>query len=273
MIWDIREKNIKIFEETRKFSNETISSLTQEMVHNTQVYEDCAEQLDASAVKKRRQLKKQMNASFSSRGTVNTAYDYLQKEGIRVAMLNFADALTPGGLVLSGEVTQEENICRCTNLYESLISENAQKGYYNRNRANERERRTYGYTNALIYSPHVAIFREDESYQNREIRFADVITSPSPCGGNTRAMEKLIEKRIRGIVLSAVQNQADILILGAWGCGAFGQNPEVMAGIFGKVLSEYKDCFDTVDFAIRGNTGGESPLLPVFQEYFFREYH
>ena len=267
---DIREQNIKIFKNTRKFSNEKIGNLTQEMVNNTQVYKDCTEQNDDSIIKKRQQPKKQMKITFSSRGTVNAAYEYLQEENVKVAMLNFADALTPGGLVLYGEVTQEENICRCTNLYEALISEKAQKEYYSINRENERV--SFGYTNALIYSPHVAIFREDEFYHNREIRFADVITSPAPCGGDTQSMEKLIDKRIHGIVLSAIKNQVDVLILGAWGCGAFGQNPKIIAKIFGKVLSEYKNCFDIIDFAIRGNLGGESPLLSVFQEYFFQEY-
>ena len=40
------------------------------------------------------------------------------------------------------------------------------------------------------------------------------------------------------------------MILGAWGCGAFGQEPEIVAKCFKSILKKYP-AFDNVVFAIR----------------------
>lgn len=260
----IFEKNRAVFADTRIQSLDRFAGLTAEMIDKLSVYDD-ASMIWIDGNFPERDVP--MQVEFSDGGTVSTAYKYAA-EGFHVAMLNFADALVPGGLVLAGEVTQEENICRCTNLYESLTSEKA-KIYYNQNNRYGGSR----YTNALIYSPGVVIFKDDITYDMLPEQFAaDVITSPAPLGGNTLMMQDLIATRMEGIVKSAIAHGCEVLILGAWGCGAFGQDAVVIARLFANVLNKYRYYFDRVQFAIRSNSGEPSPLRLVFEKAFNEVY-
>ena len=40
------------------------------------------------------------------------------------------------------------------------------------------------------------------------------------------------------------------LILGAFGCGAFRNPPELAAGVFREVTEEFRHCFQTVEYAV-----------------------
>lgn len=63
-------------------------------------------------------------------------------------------------------------------------------------------------------------------------------------------LQRLHEKRARAIMQVAVANRVDILVLGAFGCGAFRNDPAVVAKAYAYVLKECRCYFDLVEFAI-----------------------
>lgn len=214
---------------------------------------------------------KEQKIDFVCKGTVKASYE-AKAEYDRVAMLNFADALVPGGLVESGATTQEENICRCTNLYESLL---ANPDYYNANRLAECCKSGV-YTDYTIYSVGATIFKDDLTYERVEPVDVDIITCPSPIGYSLGldAMEDVLKLRIRKFLKLAQLHGVKAIVLGAWGCGAFGQPIDLMAKCFAEVLRE-ANAFEKVIFAIRGNesSSGVSKTLTDFKKYFDETYY
>ena len=246
--------NIEVFKDTRKLSQTIYKDSTESMKKYTKVYRDA----DDIIADKDMNINSNMEIRVIQGGTVSTA-DALANSDAKIAMLNFADAKRPGGWVIEGAPTQEENICRCTNLYETLVQPYCIKNYYKVNLdfgvPDAEQHYVEPYTDCLIYSKDVAIFKDDITYDDIPVRYVDVITSPAPCG-NFKGVEPVLLHRMRGIVKSAYVNGVTCLILGAWGCGAFGQNPKVVSRCFAKVLKEFP-VFDSVIFAIRptGDTG------------------
>ena len=151
---------------------------------------------------------------ISKKRTLEAAKEYYGK---KVAVLNFADAITPGGAVLYGASTQEEAICRCSTLYESISKDIMLKQFYHPHRKLDSF-----YNDDIIYTPDVVVFKEDTSeakvLPREEWYLGDVITCAAP-------------------------------YLGAFGCGAFANPPEIVAKVFKEALVEYEQYFDTVEFA------------------------
>ena len=238
----------KIFEDTRNKSRLVYIDDTRYLLNHTFIYPDGSYEIIPDSDMN---INHDMRIKVISGGSVSTAYN-IKNSGRRVAMLNFADAKRPGGWVIEGAQTQEENICRCTNLYETLIQKKCLEGYYNVNMAfgipDAENHYIEPYTDTLIYSENVAIFKDDVNYNDLPVKYVDVITCPAPCGGvNT---ENVLMRRMEKIIKVAYAHKVTHLILGAWGCGAFGQNPVVVANCFKSVLDKYP-VFDSVIFAIR----------------------
>lgn len=193
-------------------------------------------------------------------GTVSTGY--AESDKMRVAILNFADAIKFGGWVELGAQTQEENICRCTNLYPILGSEKSAEMYYIPNRKSMYPRPAddychYGYpdevyTDRIIYARDVTVFKDDTTYENITPKNLDVITCPAPSAQmDGRYAYNVFVNRITQVVFSAIDNGAECIVLGAWGCGAFGQSPSLVAQAFATVLNNYSGYFKKVIFAIK----------------------
>ncbi len=170
-----------------------------------------------------------------------------------IAVLNFANALRPGGGVVSGATAQEEDLCRCSTLYMTLDQSKIWDKYYNVNRLYDGDI----YTDACIYSPNIIVFRDDVTYEilpDDEQFYVDVITCAAPCLNSSSVVRnvstELLTKRIKHILHVAADNEIDILILGAFGCGVFGNNPEQMARAFRAALTEYRGFFERIEFAI-----------------------
>ena len=78
----------------------------------------------------------------------------------------------------------------------------------------------------------------------------------NPCAGNIAAkntkaeLEKLLTSRVRRIFEIAVANGNEVLILGAFGCGAFRKPPEIVAKVFNKVMQEFLGYFDVIEYAV-----------------------
>ena len=186
----------------------------------------------------------------------------LVREG-RVAVLNFANAYSPGGGVTRGAMAQEECLCRSSNLYSALTLPYLIRNYY---KHNEKTTGELG-TDAVIYSPGVTVFKSDDALPVPLAKpfQADVLTCAAPYVNPNRKKPIPLEKledtfnhRIRNILEVAAANGADNLVLGAFGCGAFNNPSDLVAGCFRYYLVDkgYRDYFKRVFFAIKG--GGQN---------------
>ena len=183
-----------------------------------------------------------------------------------VGVLNFASSTNPGGGVTKGSTAQEECLCRCSNLYLTLYQEKCIREYYN---VNKKYMSNLG-SDAIIYSRNIYVFK-DKDYNMLPVKdrfYVDVLTCAAPNlrenprnQYNSDASEEKLTltdeelynihvKRARNILNVAVKNEDDYLILGAFGCGAFRNNPEIVAKAYKDVLQDYMYCFKVIDFAI-----------------------
>ena len=150
------------------------------------------------------------------------------------AVLNFASYKEPGGKFLEGSMAQEESLCHSSFLYNVLAQ---CQGYYQWN--NEHKNRGL-YKNRALYSPNVRFFHGENTY------VADVITCAAPnlstarkyCDVSPQENTAALNSRIQFLLDIAEREKVDTLILGAWGCGVFGQDAEEVAQIFKNNLPE-----------------------------------
>ncbi len=185
--------------------------------------------------------------------------------------LNFASARQPGGGFLSGASAQEESLCRKSGLYACLQE---QSKYYERNEA-------YGsslYTDHMIYSPDVPVFRDADDQLLESPYQCSFITAPAVNAGAVRQNEPkrvnmiqpVMEQRIEKLIALCVHLSHSRLILGAWGCGVFQNDPGDVARWFGRYLgsgSPYAPYIDQVVFAVLDGTPDERIIRP-FREQF-----
>jgi hypothetical protein len=74
-----------------------------------------------------------------------------------------------------------------------------------------------------------------------------------------------LKSRVKYVLDIAKENEVDILILGAWGCGVFGQDPADVANLLKHYLTTTHKCFKTVVFAVpKGNNANYSEFKKVF---------
>ena len=179
----------------------------------------------------------------------------------RPFVMNFANAHNPGGGFKLGANAQEEALCRCSTLYASISSPKASEMYrYNNTHVGMVE------SDYMLLSPNVLVFRNARLELLAEPFTAGVITVPAPNkrGAALFASAGLVEetmlRRIRILLLIAADNGYRNLVLGAWGCGAFGNKPQDVAEYFRKILidEEYGSLFDEVRFAIYGPENGKN---------------
>ena len=187
-----------------------------------------------------------------------------------LVLLNFASARHPGGGFITGAKAQEEDLCRCSALYPCLMT---QREYYDANRNDE----STLYTDHLIYSPNVPWFRARSRDQPDTLFLASVITSPAPNAAVVLSREPdaqpVIEATLRrraGLVLAvAADNGHRTVLLGAWGCGVFGNEPALVADAFGNWLESdrFAGAFDRIVFAIFDRSR-EREILSAFKQRF-----
>lgn len=168
-------------------------------------------------------------------------------------VMNFANAIHPGGGFLNGARAQEESLCRNSTLYLSLASDKAKEMYsYNRNSLNPLD------SDYMLITPDVCVFRDLHGELLHEPYNVSVVTIPAP-NKNGRAkgieqstLDEVMIYRLRRMLLMAARYGYRNLVLGAWGCGAFGHDAETVAGYFYKLFFEerFDEFFDNVAFAI-----------------------
>ncbi len=275
--------NIEVFRDTERRINtdERLKALTQQAINDTHIYE-------SGFRSEKSPYHEDARVSFQGTLTLISALEQV-KTGNKTAVLNFANPVEPGGGVLRGANAQEEYLCRASNLYFTLISEQASPYYRYHNelrRKNGSGSHMFLATDMIIYSPQVTVIREDVGYdpaspnisyvqQYTEIwNTIDVITCAAPCFyGSIQIpygdLEHLFKLRIKNILETAIENDIDALILGAFGCGAFHNPPMVVANAFQSVLMEprYRYAFREVVFAVMRSAAADKNVR-IFEETF-----
>lgn len=220
-----------------------------------------------------------LNSKSSQRPAIEVTHETTQIAARRLVesesvadlvMLNFASARNAGGGFINGAKAQEEDLCRCSGLYPCLIS---QHGYYEANRKNE----SAIYTDHLIYSPNVPWFRTRSRDDPHTLFLASVITAPAPNAGVVLSREadalRKIEAALRrraGLVLGVAAGHGHrTVLLGAWGCGVFRNDPALVADAFGKWLEsdKFAGAFDRAVFAIYDRSKDQATLSAFKQRF------
>lgn len=178
--------------------------------------------------------------------------------GKKVAVLNYANNHSIGGAPFSAGA-QEESLCRCSTLFPCLLA--MERPFYQKHRDmyNAHAMDFMG-NDDLIYTPDVVVFKSDERTDpiyphllpHEEWYPVNVITSAAPQLWSREAVpanyEDRIRSRIKKILDVAAKEGNEVVILGAWGCGAFRNPTEVVARIFAEQLKNYN--FEIVEFAL-----------------------
>ena len=180
-------------------------------------------------------------------------------EGLHPAVLNMASFSTPGGGVEKGSAAQEESIFRRSNIALSLYQFHPIGENYNFKQREERYPLDYNYGG--IYSPGVTVFRKSENDDCElleepftvDVISVSAVKKPALRDGKIAPWVcDVIMNKIRQILDIAIANGNDSVVLGAFGCGAYGTPPKEMAELFKKVINSdrYKSAFKVISFAI-----------------------
>ena len=230
-----REMNVAVFNDTcERFKETALAEAIHKSLEKQKIYEEDEVLKSLGPV-----YKKKATVTVSDKKSFEAALKY---RGMKVCVHNFASFTNPGGGVANGSSAQEESLCRVSTLYPLLSDGKMMSEFYWRHKAMLRNGEVNAtYNDDAIYTPDVVVFKDDSRMQmlpESQRMSLDVITL---------AIHKKRAKRLFSI---AKENGAEVLILGAFGCGAFQNPPEVVARAYKEVLAEFEYDFDTVEFAV-----------------------
>lgn len=166
------------------------------------------------------------------------------------------------------ECAEKQAISRCSTLYPNLKEESLWKQFY----APHRRQQNPLHNDDCIYTPGVIAFKSDTAYPKLLLKdkwySVNVLTCAAPnlrecpsngmnpSDGNTavrisqKELQALHEKRMRKVLDIAWKNGNEVVILGAFGCGAFSNPPLAVAHAMKAVVQEYRMKFETIEFAV-----------------------
>jgi uncharacterized protein (TIGR02452 family) len=186
----------------------------------------------------------------------------LVQRGLRPLALNFANGIHPGGGFLSGSRAQEEVLCRSSALYQTLVNDQMYEEHRKRPRPDS--------TDWAIYSPDVPVFRKDDGTELDRPWLLSFITCAAPVASRIGQPESgdLLGKRIHRVLSIAKAFGHSALVLGAWGCGAFANDPRRTAIDFRQALeNDFRCAFSEIVFAIT-DWSPERRFLGPFRDVF-----
>ena len=213
--------------------------------------------------------KKHTRIEVKAQTTLECAYDICVNQGVEnVMVLNFASAKSPGGGFLNGAHAQEESLARASGLYYCL---NTQPRLYEVHR----QLSTGLYSDHMIYSPGVPVFKDDEGKALDDYYTVNMLSAPAVNRGailqnepyNIKEVAPAMLARIEKVLAVALSTGNTTLILGAWGCGVFRNDPEEIAGLFAKQVLKntlFSSAFDHIIFAIPA--AGDGKALAAFEK-------
>lgn len=183
-----------------------------------------------------------------------------------VAVLNFASAKNSGGGFLNGSHAQEESLARSSALHASQMRA---WEFYERHRGSP----SLLYSDSMILSPGCPIIRDDDGVLLDEPRLATFITSPAPNAGaavdnrpeELPSIPSVFRQRSEYVLALAAAQGCRRIVLGAWGCGVFSNDPAVVARAFADHLRRgaWANRFDRVVFSVLDS----SPLSATFAAF------
>ena len=255
----VNEKKIKlidIFNDTKKQyeTNNQLIIKCKNSIQNQKVF------LETNQIENinKHIFEKEAQIIVSPKRTLEAASNYKSN----VCILNFASSFNPGGGVKHGSSAQEECICRCSTLYYCLDSKQGWDNFY----IPHRNKLGGLHNDDIIYTPDVTVFKSDELFpqmmEENKWYNVNVITCAAPdlysCEEqneevNLDKLKQIHIERLRRILDVALYNKNEVVILGAFGCGAFGNPPEIVALAAKEVLADYLYAFKTIEFAIYCN--------------------
>ena len=245
----------EVFEDTQKiYSSHPVLISACEETRKNQLFIGEKEKLKCNL----KRFPSECKIVVSQKRTFEAAEAYARR-GEKVAVLNFANFYNAGGGVIYGARAQEECLCRISTLYDSLISPAMQEKFYNPHCKKQNDLAN----DDIIYSPGVLVFKSDSDEPllraQSEWFYTDVLTCAAPCLEKNFPSEyydelrRLHLSRAKHILNAACKYRADVLILGAFGCGAFSNPPELVAEVYKKLLPYYIYAFKTIEFAVYCN--------------------
>ena len=264
-----RDERIMVFRSTMELieKDKSLSEMTASSIKRQQVMKTITP------------LQDQKGQSPGRNGIVRLSQDRSFQAAMRhpahhTATLNFASWKNPGGGVENGASAQEESLCRISNLYCCLTDERMMREFYIPHR---NMRRDGMYNDDMIYTPDVIIVRRDDSRMEilpENLRFkSDVITMAAPNLNSVRNPEMLdldevYRTRLGKVLAAAYENGADTVVLGAFGCGVFCNDPKRVAGATADVLNSVRTWFDTIEIPVfcTGDTSNYDAFERVFRK-------
>ena len=178
--------------------------------------------------------------------------------GKKVAVLNYANNVSIGGAPYSAGA-QEESLCRCSTLLPCLQAMKEPFYIKHHKQAHNGEMNFMG-NDDLIYTPDVLVFKSDlrtvpvypQMLSRDEWYKVNVITCAAPVLARVATLpdnyEMAIRSRIKKILDVAAKEGNEVIILGAWGCGAFKNPVEIVAKVMVELVKNYH--FEIVEFAL-----------------------
>jgi uncharacterized protein (TIGR02452 family) len=269
-IMNARSGNVKLGKETLEIiKNKKYTSLSGKSVDladsldkamkGTILYQD-----DVNDIPEKQYTSIQPIIEVINETTAQAAVRLLSLGKENIVALNFASARNQGGGFLSGAIAQEEDLCRASGLYACLKKKPV---FYNENILCDDTL----YTDNVIYSPEVPFFRNEHNLLLEDPFLLSILSAPAP---NIRSMENVDEdiialtfnyRAVKVLQIAELHGHKNI-ILGAWGCGAFGNSPEMVAESFKGAL-RLVPTFEHVCFAVYDTRDGQ-PIFNTFKAAF-----
>lgn len=266
-MFDIRQNNIDVFCDTEKMCKNNHALI--EAIETSNRKQQLIKEADLVEVQKHR-YDEQAKIIVSKKRSLEASAGYA---GLKVCVHNFASATNPGGGVTRGSNAQEEAICRCSSLYFNLNTRTLIDDFYNKHRYSiQSGEMTKTYNDDCIFTPGVCVFKTDttapELLPEENWYKVDVITCAAPnlreYSGNpinsgagkvshnisNNELFEIHVKRMSRICDIAAREKEEVLILGAFGCGAFSNSPQIVAEAMAKVVEKYKYDFKVIEFAV-----------------------
>jgi uncharacterized protein (TIGR02452 family) len=191
----------------------------------------------------------------------------LVERGLRPLALNFANGVNAGGGFLQGARAQEEVLCRSSALYLTLEGDPLY--------AEHRKRPLPDSSEWAILSPDVPVFRDDTGAPLEKPWLLSFITCAAPYAPTVGqpASAEMLKRRIHRVLATARAFGYETIVLGAWGCGAFENDPKRTANDFRQAIeTDFRGAFSSIVFAIT-DWSPERKFLGPFRDAFATEDH
>ncbi|MBR1855065.1 MAG: TIGR02452 family protein [Lachnospiraceae bacterium] len=263
-----REDNVVVFQDTERLVKSN-KALAEAVKHSTAAQKLVLESDEVAAAGELQaaleQYAEEAKVVVSGKRSYEAAAAY---RGRKTCVHNFASASNPGGGVVKGSSAQEECLCRCSTLYFSLNTPAMWDGFYTPHRAAQDPI----HNDDCIYTPDVVVMKTDTAapklMAEKDWYQVNVVTCAAPnlrqkpsnamnAGDGNKQVKlqetellALHEKRLARILDVALAGGNEVVILGAFGCGAFENDPRIVAKAAANTVPKYRHAFKVIEFAV-----------------------